>query len=95
MLGIRRLQAILLKTALILGVKVFTGVTFDKVIEPTNEDVGWKCHVTPFNDALTDYEVDVVIGADGKKNVLPEFAQIEMRGKTHNKVCVIGKGKLR
>ncbi|EDO33044.1 predicted protein [Nematostella vectensis] len=79
-ISIRRLQSILLKTALIFGVKVFTGVTFNEVVEPASEDEGWKCHVTPENHPINEYEIDVVIGADGKKNVLPGFAQIEMRG---------------
>lgn len=74
------MQSILLKTALIFGVKVFTGVTFEKIIEPINEEEGWKCSVTPSNQSVSDFEIDVLIGADGKKNVLPGFAQIEMRG---------------
>lgn len=30
---------------------------------------------------VSEYEFDVLIGADGKKNVIPGFQQIEMRGK--------------
>ena len=78
--GIRKLQCILLKAALIFGAKVYTGVTFEGLIEPTNQEDGWKCRVSPQSHAVNQLEVDVVIGADGKKNVLPGFAQIEMRG---------------
>ena len=50
------------------------------MLEPTTEDEGWKCKVSPNPHPVTQLEIDVVIGADGKKNVLPGFKQIEMRG---------------
>ena len=78
--GIRRLQGILLKAALIFGAKLYTGVTFDHVIEPKSLEDGWKCKVSPDSHLVNKYEFDVLIGADGKKNVIPGFQQIEMRG---------------
>lgn len=78
--GIRRLQAILLKCALIFGAKLYTGVTFEHVIEPNSPEEGWKSKLSPDNHPLNTFEFDVLIGADGKKNVLPGFQQIEMRG---------------
>lgn len=78
--GIRRLQGILLKAAFIFGAKLFTGVTFDHVIEPNSLEDGWKCKVSPESHPVSKYEFDVLIGADGKKNVIPGFEQIEMRG---------------
>ena len=78
--GIRRLQAILLKCALIFGAKLYTGVTFEDVIEPNSPEDGWKSKLSPDNHPLNTFEFDVLIGADGKKNVLPGFQQIEMRG---------------
>jgi len=78
--GIRRLQASLLKTALIFGAKLYTGVTFEQVVEPKSLEDGWKCQVSPENHPVSSFEFDVLIGADGKKNVLPGFQQIEMRG---------------
>ena len=78
--GIRRLQAILLKCALIFGAKLYTGVTFEHVIEPNLPEDGWRSKVSPENHPLKTFEFDVLIGADGKKNVLPGFQQIEMRG---------------
>lgn len=80
-LGIRRLQSVLLKTALIFGAKLYTGVTFDGVIEPNSVEDGWRSKVSPASHPVSEYEFDVLIGADGKKNVIPGFQQIEMRGK--------------
>ena len=82
--GIRRLQAILLKAALIFGAKLYTGVTFEHVIEPNSVEDGWKCKVSPDTHPVSTYEFDVLIGADGKKNVIPGFQQIEMRGNQIN-----------
>lgn len=42
--GIRQLQLILLKVALLLGVEVHTGVEFRGLIEPSAES-GIYCHV--------------------------------------------------
>ena len=82
--GIRRLQSILLKAALIFGAKLYTGVTFEDVIEPNSVEDGWKCKVSPNTHPVSTYEFDVLIGADGKKNVIPGFQQIEMRGNEIN-----------
>lgn len=42
--GIRQLQLILLKVALLLGVEVHTGVEFQGLVEPSREN-GIYCHV--------------------------------------------------
>ncbi|CAG5127224.1 unnamed protein product, partial [Candidula unifasciata] len=83
-ISIRQLQCILLKVALLLGVEVHVNVTFEGLIEPPEDQssgVGWKCKVTPDNHALSEYEFDVLIGADGKRNTLPGFRRKEFRGK--------------
>lgn len=36
--------------------------------------------MSPESHPVSKYEFDVLIGADGKKNVIPGFQQIEMRG---------------
>ena len=41
-LGIRQLQCILLKVALLLGVEVFEGVSFENLIEPPEDQSGSK-----------------------------------------------------
>ena len=73
------LQCMLMKAALILGVQIYTGVTFENVVEPTG-DSGWRCQVLPPSHPVSQFDLDMVVGADGKKNVLPDFPQIEMRG---------------
>ncbi|XP_028407657.1 uncharacterized protein LOC114530260 [Dendronephthya gigantea] len=78
-IGIRMLQCLLMKAALILGVQIYTGVTFEKVIEPMSE-CGWRCQVDPPFHPASQFDLDMVVGADGKRNVLPDFPQIEMRG---------------
>ena len=74
------LQTILLKAALLLGVKVHPNVEFKSVIEP-GEGHGWKVAVSPSNSPVGSYEFDVMIGADGKKYVLPGFRTKEFRPK--------------
>jgi len=79
-LDIKTLQCILLKVALILGAEVFVGVCFKELIEPPDEESGWCATFKPENHVLSKSDFDIVIGADGKKNILPGFDQIEMRG---------------
>ena len=78
---IRTLQSILLKVVLVLGGEVHTGVSFKHMVEPKNEESGWTAAFEPENLILSKSAFNVVIGADGKKNVLPGFPQIELRGK--------------
>ena len=77
--GIRKLQSILLKVCLILGVEIYTGVEFKKLLEPTDEH-GWRAQFSPYKERLDKFVFDIVVGADGKKDMLPGFPQIEMRG---------------
>jgi hypothetical protein len=79
-ISIRMLQTILLKAALLLGVKVHPNVEFKSVIEP-GKGHGWKVAVSPSNSLVGSYEFDVMIGADGKKYVLPGFRTKEFRPK--------------
>ncbi|BFZ24995.1 hypothetical protein BsWGS_28034 [Bradybaena similaris] len=81
-ISIRQLQCILLKVALLVGVEVHVNVTFDELVEPSEHtNSGWKCKVTPKNHVVSDYEFDVIIGADGKRNTLSGFKRKEFRGK--------------
>ena len=71
-ISIRTLQCILLKVALIVGVEVHTGVSFDGIREPDGvEKHGWRAWVTPEGHPASEFEYDVLIGADGKRNTLP------------------------
>lgn len=79
--AIRILQSILLRACLIVGVKVHLGVSFTKLIEPTNANSGWTVATTPTTSPVTPHHFDVVIGADGKQNSLPGFHSKEFRAK--------------
>lgn len=81
-ISIRQLQCILLKVALLLGVEVHTEVSFEGLIEPNPaKKTGWKADVKPANHPVSQYEFDVIIGADGKRNTLQGFKRKEFRGK--------------
>ncbi|XP_008559598.1 F-actin-monooxygenase Mical isoform X6 [Microplitis demolitor] len=84
-ISIRQLQCILLKVALILGVEFHEGVSFDALIPPPeNQDegkIGWRAKTTPHDHPVSQYEFDVLIGADGKRNTLEGFKRKEFRGK--------------
>ncbi|PSN38132.1 hypothetical protein C0J52_08223, partial [Blattella germanica] len=72
-ISIRQLQCILLKVALILGVEIHEGVGFERI--------GWRAEVSPSDHPVSQYEFDVLIGADGKRNTLDGFRRKEFRGK--------------
>ncbi|XP_028150069.1 F-actin-monooxygenase Mical isoform X3 [Diabrotica virgifera virgifera] len=81
-ISIRQLQCILLKVALLLGVEVHTEVSFETLVEPdANEKIGWRAQFKPANHPVSQYEFDVIIGADGKRNTLQGFSRKEFRGK--------------
>ncbi|KRZ24818.1 Protein-methionine sulfoxide oxidase MICAL2 [Trichinella pseudospiralis] len=83
--GICSLQLILLKVALLVGVEVFENVAFNNLIEPemnSDGDVsGWKAALNPENHFLSDYQFNVIINADGKRNNILGFPHKEFRGK--------------
>ena len=77
-LGIRRLQSVLVKVALVLGASVSEGVEFCDVVEPCvdaydpdNSSTGWRVKVNPPNHYLNKVNVDVLIGAEGKRVTVP------------------------
>ncbi|KAK3597319.1 hypothetical protein CHS0354_010956 [Potamilus streckersoni] len=84
-ISIRQLQCILLKVALILGVEVHVNVSFVDLVQPTGDHskngYGWRCLTDPKDHVVTEYEFDVLIGADGKRNTLEGFTRKEFRGK--------------
>lgn len=79
-ISIRQLQCILLKVALLLGVEVHDGISFIKVLEP-NDGCGWRAEVSPADHAVSHYEFNVLVGADGKRNTLEGFRRKEFRGR--------------
>ncbi|XP_040415268.1 F-actin-monooxygenase MICAL2 isoform X9 [Cygnus olor] len=84
-ISIRQLQLILFKVALILGVEIHVNLEFVKVLEPPedqeNQKIGWRAEFLPVDHPLSEYEFDVVIGADGRRNTLEGFRRKEFRGK--------------
>lgn len=79
-ISIRQLQCILLKVALLLGVEVHVGISFINTIEP-KDGCGWRAQISPQDHAVSHYEFDVLIGADGKRNTLEGFRRKEFRGR--------------
>ncbi|XP_036045147.1 F-actin-monooxygenase MICAL2 isoform X2 [Onychomys torridus] len=84
-ISIRQLQLILFKVALMLGVEIHVNVEFVRVLEPPedqeNQKVGWRAEFLPADHALSDFEFDVIVGADGHRNTLEGFRRKEFRGK--------------
>ena len=80
-MSIRQIQCILLKICLLLGVEVFEGTGYEDLIEPTDAETGWRAKVSPADHPVSQYEFDVMIGADGKRNTLTGFKRKEFRGK--------------
>ncbi|XP_060033147.1 F-actin-monooxygenase MICAL2 isoform X4 [Erinaceus europaeus] len=84
-ISIRQLQLILFKVALMLGVEIHVNVEFVKVLEPPedqeNQKIGWRAEFLPADHTLSEFEFDVIIGADGRRNTLEGFRRKEFRGK--------------
>ncbi|KAL2728435.1 F-actin-monooxygenase mical2b isoform X1 [Vespula squamosa] len=84
-ISIRQLQCILLKVALILGVEFHESVSFESLIPPPDNQeeakIGWRAKTSPADHPVSQYEFDVLIGADGKRNTLEGFKRKEFRGK--------------
>ncbi|XP_031626960.1 F-actin-monooxygenase Mical isoform X5 [Contarinia nasturtii] len=79
-ISIRQLQCILLKVALLLGVEVHDGISFLKILEP-KDGCGWRADISPADHAVSHYEFNVMVGADGKRNTLEGFRRKEFRGR--------------
>nr|XP_033784201.1 F-actin-monooxygenase MICAL2 isoform X2 [Geotrypetes seraphini] len=84
-ISIRQLQLVLFKVALLLGVEIHVNLEFVKVLEPPedqeNQKVGWRAEFLPVDHPLSEYEFDVIVGADGRRNTLEGFRRKEFRGK--------------
>ncbi|XP_068452086.1 F-actin-monooxygenase mical2b isoform X1 [Clinocottus analis] len=84
-ISIQKLQLILLKVALIVAVEFHVNVEFVKLLEPPedqeNEGLGWRAAIRPADHPVANFEFDVVVGADGRRNTLEGFKRKEFRGK--------------
>ncbi|XP_072278376.1 F-actin-monooxygenase MICAL2 isoform X2 [Pyxicephalus adspersus] len=84
-ISIWQLQLMLFKIALLHGIEIHVNVEFVKLLEPPedqeNQKVGWRAEYLPQDHPLSDYEFDVIVGADGRRNTLEGFRRKEFRGK--------------
>ncbi|XP_062417747.1 F-actin-monooxygenase MICAL2 isoform X3 [Pungitius pungitius] len=84
-ISIQKLQCVLLKIALIVAVEFHINVEFVKLLEPPedqeNEGLGWRAAIRPADHPVANFEFDVVVGADGRRNTLEGFKRKEFRGK--------------
>ncbi|XP_054916578.1 F-actin-monooxygenase mical2b isoform X2 [Poeciliopsis prolifica] len=84
-ISIRQLQLMLLKVSLMLGVEIHVNVEFVKLLEPpeqqTEDGPGWRAELRPSDHPVSDFDFDVVIGADGRRSTLDGFSRKEFRGK--------------
>ncbi|XP_066439653.1 F-actin-monooxygenase MICAL2 isoform X2 [Eleutherodactylus coqui] len=84
-ISIWQLQLMLFKIALLHGVEIHVNIEFVKLLEPPedqeNHKIGWRAEYLPQDHPLSDYEFDVIIGADGRKNTMEGFRRKEFRGK--------------
>ncbi|CAK6954770.1 F-actin-monooxygenase MICAL2 [Scomber scombrus] len=84
-ISIQQLQLMLLKVALIVAVEFHINVEFVKLLEPPedqeNEGIGWRAGIRPADHPVANFEFDVVVGADGRRNTLEGFKRKEFRGK--------------
>ncbi|XP_029316338.1 LOW QUALITY PROTEIN: F-actin-monooxygenase MICAL2 [Cottoperca gobio] len=84
-ISIQKLQLVLLKVALIVAVEFHVNVEFVKLLEPPedqeNEGLGWRAAIRPADHPVANFEFDVVVGADGRRNTLEGFKRKEFRGK--------------
>nr|XP_015193678.1 PREDICTED: protein-methionine sulfoxide oxidase MICAL2-like isoform X10 [Lepisosteus oculatus] len=84
-ISIRQLQLMLLKVALLLAVEIHVNVEFVKLLEPPeeqeNEGPGWRAEIRPADHPVADFDFDVIVGADGRRNTLEGFRRKEFRGK--------------
>ncbi|XP_042344514.1 F-actin-monooxygenase MICAL2 isoform X5 [Plectropomus leopardus] len=84
-ISIQKLQLVLLKVALIVAVEFHINVEFVKLLEPPedqeNEGLGWRAAIRPADHPVANFDFDVVVGADGRRNTLEGFKRKEFRGK--------------
>ncbi|XP_055506377.1 F-actin-monooxygenase MICAL3-like isoform X4 [Leucoraja erinacea] len=83
-ISIRQLQLVLLKIALILGTEIHLNVEFRGLLPPRghkNPHAGWRADIDPPTNKVAQFEFEVVIGADGRRNTLEGFRRKEFRGK--------------
>ncbi|XP_055010605.1 F-actin-monooxygenase mical2b isoform X1 [Boleophthalmus pectinirostris] len=84
-ISIQQLQLILLKVALLVAVEFHINTEFVKLLEPPedqeNKEIGWRAAIRPADHPVANFDFDVIVGADGRRNTLDGFKRKEFRGK--------------
>lgn len=84
-ISIQQLQLVLLKVALLVAVEFHINTEFVKLLEPPDNQehkgVGWRAALRPADHPVADFDFDVIVGADGRRNTLDGFKRKEFRGK--------------
>jgi len=71
--GIKTLQLILSKVAMLLGIRMVTPCKFVDLIEPDDEGRGWRVKVDPADEFLDTYEFRFLVIASGKRVPIEGF----------------------
>lgn len=71
--GIKKLQLILSKVAMLLGIRIVTPAKLVDLVEPNDEGKGWTAKITPSNEELESYEFNFLVVATGKRVPLDGF----------------------
>ena len=90
--GIRQLQCILLKVALLLGVEVYENVGYEELVEPSDERSGWRARLSPPDHPAADFQFDVPVGADGKRNTFKCECRAARRASAPSGWSIAGSG---
>ncbi|MXQ92484.1 hypothetical protein E5288_WYG001052 [Bos mutus] len=68
-----------------ISIEIHVNVEFRGLVEPPedqeNERIGWRALVHPKTHPVSEYEFEVIIGGDGRRNTLEGFRRKEFRGK--------------
>uniref|UniRef100_A0A3B3ZT06 F-actin monooxygenase n=1 Tax=Periophthalmus magnuspinnatus TaxID=409849 RepID=A0A3B3ZT06_9GOBI len=74
-----------LKVALLVAVEFHINTEFVKLLEPPedeeNKEIGWRAAIRPADHPVANFDFDVIVGADGRRNTLDGFKRKEFRGK--------------
>ncbi len=66
------MQAVLAKIALMLGVEIHLGFGFTSLEEPGSDgSTGWRVKTAPECPRVNNMDIDVLVGAEGKRVTVP------------------------
>ena len=80
-ISIKKLQLVLAKICLMLGIKIITPVRFKDISYPTASKKGWRATFAPDTKELNEYMFDMLIIASGKKMPIDQFNRQSLNAK--------------